>query len=139
MHLSYPYPMSLINSVLEYLVKEEDVRYLRKVLVEGVESVLIEDPKLLKSIYSLDFNIFVEKERIVMCDKSCTSHSKFCLGLTNNELEFRILNRPLLYLFKFIGNIKSSPEVIKSDFPEFIMRKSDLITSRLDTIQLMLS
>ena len=44
MHLSYPYPMFLINSILEYLVKEEDVRYLRKVLVEGVESVSIEDP-----------------------------------------------------------------------------------------------
>ena len=63
MHLSYPYPMFLINSVLEYLVKEEDVRYLRKVLVEGVESVSIEDPKLLKSLYSSDFDIFVEKER----------------------------------------------------------------------------
>ena len=62
MHLSYPYPMFLINSVLEYLVKEEDVRYLRKVLVEGVKSVSIEDPKLLQSLYSSDFNIFVEKE-----------------------------------------------------------------------------
>ena len=44
MHLSYPYPMFLINNVLEYLVKEGDVRYLRKVLVEGIEPVLIEDP-----------------------------------------------------------------------------------------------
>ena len=121
MHLSYPYPMFLINSILEYLVKEEDVRYLRKVLVEAVESVSIEDPKLLKSLYSSDFDIFVEKERIVMCDKSCTSHSKFCLGLTNNELGFRIPNRPLLYLFKFMGNAKSSLEIIKSDFSEFIM------------------
>ena len=56
-----------------------------------------------------------------MCDKSCTSHSKFCLGLTNNELEFRIPNRPLLYLFKFMGNAKSSLEIIKSDFSELIM------------------
>ena len=58
-----------------------------------------------------------------MCDKSCTSHSKFCLGLTNNKLEFRIPNRPLLYLFKFMGNTKSSLEipVIKSDFSDFIM------------------
>ena len=54
--------MFLINSILEYLVKEEDVRYIRKVLVEGVESVSIEDPKLLKSLYSSDFDIFVEKE-----------------------------------------------------------------------------
>ena len=56
-----------------------------------------------------------------MCDKSCTSHSKFCLGLTNNELEFRIPNIPLLYLFKFMGNAKSSLKIIKSDFSEFIM------------------
>ena len=49
-----------------------------------------------------------------MCDKSCTSHCKFCLGLTNNKLEFRILNRPLLYLFKFMGNAKLSLEIIKS-------------------------
>ena len=62
MNLSYPYPMFLINSILEYLVKEEDVRYLRKVLVEGVESVSIGDPKLLKSLYSSDLDIFVEKE-----------------------------------------------------------------------------
>ena len=121
MHLSYSYPMFLINSVLEYLVKEEDVRYLTKVLVEVVESVLIEDLKLLKSLYSSDFDIFVDKERTVMCDKSCTSHGKFCLGLTNNELEFRIPNRPLPYLFKFMGNAKSSLEIIKSDFSEFIM------------------
>ena len=121
MHLSYPYPMFLINSVLEYLVKEEDVRNLRRVLVEGVESVSIEDPKLLKSLYSLDFDIFIEKERIVMCHKSCASHSKFCSGLTNSELEFRIPNRPLPYLFKFMGNAKSSLEIIKSDFSEFII------------------
>ena len=91
------------------------------VLVGGVKSVSIEDPKLLKSLYSSDFNIFVEKEQIVMCDKSCASHSKFCLGLTNNKLEFRIPNRPLLYLFKFMGNAKSNLEIIKSDFSEFIM------------------
>ena len=121
MHLSYPYRMFLINSVLEYLVKEEDVHYLRKVLVEGVEFVSMEDPKLLKSLYSSDFNIFVEKERIVMCDKSCASHSKFCLGMTNNELKFRIPNRPLLYLCKFMGNAKSSLEIIKLDFSQFIM------------------
>ena len=29
-HLDYPYPMFLINSLLDYLVSEEDVRYLRK-------------------------------------------------------------------------------------------------------------
>ena len=49
-----------------------------------------------------------------MCDRSCTSHCKFCLGLTNNKLEFRIPNRPLLYLFKFMGNAKLSLEIIKS-------------------------
>ena len=54
-----------------------------------------------------------------MCDKSFASHSKVCLGLTNNVLEFRIPDRPLLYLFKFMGNAKSSLEIIKSDFSEF--------------------
>ena len=123
MHLNYPYPVFLINIVLDYLVQEEDVRYLRKVLVEGVESVLTENPKVLKTLYSSDLDIFVEKEQLAMCGKdSSGSHTKFCLGLTNNDLEFRIPSDPLRHLFKFMGNVKSSLEVIKSDFPEFIIR-----------------
>ena len=121
MFLDCPYPIFLINSLIDYSVSEEEVRYLRKVIAEGVIAVLFENPKPLKTLYSPNYDIFVEKERIVMCDKSCTSHSKFCLGLTNNELEFRIPNRPLVYLFKFIENAKSSLEIIKSDFSEFIM------------------
>ena len=120
-HLSYSYPMFLINSVLDYLVQEEDVRYLRKVLAEGVESVSI-DPKILKTLYSSDFDIFVEKERIVMYDGHHGFHTKFRLGLSNNNLEFRINGTSLRHLFKFMGNVKSSLEVIKSDFSEFVMR-----------------
>ena len=121
MYLDCPYPILLINSLIDYSVSEEEVRYLRKVIAEGVIAVLFENPKPLKRLYSPNYDIFVEKECIVMCDKSCASHSKFCLGLTNIELEFRIPNRPLLCLFKFMGNAKSSLEIIKSDFSEFIM------------------
>ena len=121
MYLDHPYPIFLINSLIDYSVSEEEVRYLRKVFAEGVIAILFENPRPLKTLYSPNYDIFVEKERIVMCDKSCTSHSKFCLGLTNNELEFRIPNRSLLYLFKFMGNTKLSLEIIKSDFSEFIM------------------
>ena len=121
MYLNRPYPIFLINSLIDYSASEEGVRYLRKVIAEGVIAILFENPKPLKTLYSPNYDIFIEKERIVMCDKSCASHSKFCSGLTNNELEFRIPNRPLLYLFKFMGNAKSSLEIIKSDFSEFIM------------------
>ena len=121
MYLDRPYPIILINSLIDYSVSEEEVRYLRKVIAEGVIAILFENPKPLKTLYSPNYDIFIEKECIVMCDRSCTSHSKFCLGLTNNELEFRIPNRPLLYLFKFMGNAKLSLEIIKSDFSEFIM------------------
>ena len=101
MHLNYPYPVFLINSMLDYLVQEENMRYLRKVLVERVESVLIENPKVLKTLYSSDLDIFVEKEQLAMCGKdSSGSHTKFCLGLTNSELEFRIPSDPLCHLFK---------------------------------------
>ena len=122
MYLDHPYPIFLTNSLIDYSVnEEEDVRYLRKVIAEGVIAILFENPKPLKTPYSPNYDIFIEKECIVMCDKSCASHNKFCLGLTNNELEFRIPNRPLLYLFKFMGNAKSSLEIIESDFSEFIM------------------
>ena len=121
MHLDYLYHMFLINSVLDYLVQEEDMRYLRKVLAKGANAVSI-DPKALKTLYSSDFEIFVEKEQIVMYDGPCGFHTKFCLGLTGNELEFRVPSEPLRHLFKFMGSIKSQLEIIESDYSEFIMR-----------------
>ena len=120
-YLNYPYPYFLINSILDYSVQEEDVRYLRKVLTEEANAVSI-DPKVLKTIYSSDFEIFIEKEWIVMYDGPCGFHTKFCLGLTGIELEFRIPSEPLRHLFKFMGSVKSQLEIIESDYSEFIMR-----------------
>ena len=114
-YLNYPYPYFLINSILDYSVEEEDVRYLRKVLAEEANAVSI-DPKALKTLYSSDFEIFVEKERIVMYDGPCGFHTKFCSGLTGNELEFRVPSEPLRHLFKFMGSFKSQLEIIGSDY-----------------------
>ena len=127
MYLDLPYPMFLINSLLDYSVSEEEVRYLRKVS-EGVRgsfsAVLSENPKTLKTLYSPNYDIFVEKECIVMCDKdSSGSHtSHISLGLVNNESVFRITSVPLGRIFKFMGSIKSSLEIIRSDSAEFIMK-----------------
>ena len=79
---------------------------------------------MLKTLYSPNYDIFVEKECIVMCDKgSSGSHiSHISLSLVNNELEFRITSTPLGCIFKFMGSVKSSLEIIRSDFTEFIMK-----------------
>ena len=124
MYLDRPYPMFLINSLLDYSVSEEEVRYVRRVIAEGVSAVLFENPKVLKTLYSPNYDLFVEKERVVMCDKdSSGSHiSHINLGLVNNELEFRIPSARLGRIFKFMGSIKSSLEIIESDFSEFVMR-----------------
>ena len=113
--LRAPYPMFLINSLINYSVSKEEVRYLRKVIAEawsaseaqGVSSILFENPKPLKTLYSPNYDIFVETEHIVTCDKdSSGSHtSHISLGLANNELEFRIPSTPLGRIFKFMGSI----------------------------------
>ena len=118
MHLNQPYPMFLINSVLDSLVSEEEVRYLRRMPHTLNNSILFENPKALKTLYSPSYDIFVEKDRIVMCDH--TSNIKFCLGLVNNELEFRIPTVPLKHILKFMGSVKSSLEIIEPS--EFVMR-----------------
>ena len=127
MYLVLPYPMFLINSLLGYSVSKEEVRYLRKVS-EGVRgsfsAVLFENPKMLKTLYSPNYDIFIEKERIVMCDKDSSGFhtSHISLALVNNEVEYRITSAPLGCIFKFMGSFKSSLDIIRSDFAEFIMK-----------------
>ena len=54
-----------------------------------------------------------------MYDGPCGFHTKFCLGLMGNELEFRVPSEPLRHLFKFMRSIKSQLEIIESDYSEF--------------------
>ena len=66
MYLDRPYPIFLINSLINCSVSKEEVRYLRKVIAEGVIAVLFENPKPLKTLCSPNYDIFIEKECIVM-------------------------------------------------------------------------
>ena len=52
-----PYPIFLINSLIDYSVSEEEVRYLRKVIAEGVIVVVFENPKPLKTLYSPNYSL----------------------------------------------------------------------------------
>ena len=40
MYLDHPYPIFLINSLIDYSVSEEEVQYLREVIAEGVIAIL---------------------------------------------------------------------------------------------------
>ena len=57
MYLDSPYPIFLINSLIDYSVSEEEVRYLRKVIAEGVIVVVFENPKPLKTLYSPNYSL----------------------------------------------------------------------------------
>ena len=104
MHLNKPYPHFLINSTLDYAI-QDDVRNLMQNLREpmGIRSVLIENPSTFKSFYSPSFNIFIEKDRIVMDNGDGAFPIKFCIGLADNELEFEVPSKPFKKLFKFMG------------------------------------
>ena len=125
-HFSEPYPHFLINSTLDYTIREEDVRKLNN--PNGIESVLVENPSTFKSFYSHNYNIFIEKDRIVMDNGNGTFPIKFYIGLIDNELEFEVPSEPFKRLFKFMGSSKTKFEIVKSVLPEFIIKDKYYLT-----------
>ena len=65
MYLDRPHPIFPINSLIDYSVSEEEVQYLRKVIPEGVIAILFENPKPLKTLYSPNYDIFIEMNSYV--------------------------------------------------------------------------
>ena len=65
-----------------------------------------------------------------MEDGNRAFNTKLCIGLTNNELEFEVPSRPFLLqkLFKFMGSSKTKFEIVKSVFPEFIIKNKYYLT-----------
>ena len=119
-HLSEPYPHFLINSTLDYTIQQDYVRKLNN--PNGIKSVLVDNPSAFKSFYSPNYNIFIEKDCIVMDNGNGAFLTRFGIGLVDNELEFEVPNKPFKNLFKFMGSSKSEFEIVKSVLPEFIIR-----------------
>ena len=124
-HVNEPYPHFLIGSLFDNPIQEE---YITRLLNSSeVKSILVNRVKEFKEFWRCSNRINVrEGGSIVIYGKELGV--KFRIGNPGGEIDFEVPTYSFKGLFNFIGSSKPKFEILKTIFPDFIIKHEHYLT-----------